>query len=253
VTVVADGEERVLQAPTIIAAHGSWESGHLPSNLQKTNRPGDFFGFKAHFKKASLLADLMPLFVFPGGYGGMVWADQGRLSFSCCIRRDWLTKLRAGYEGSAAGAVFRHICKTCPGAMEAVGNAELCGEWLAAGPIRPGLRPGYGDGVFRVGNLAGESHPIIAEGISMALQSGWLLASELTRAAPGEVSPEQAARRYQAAWRRQFALRIRMASAVTQLAINPLLAEAMRLVVGAFPTALVWGATLSGKTKPLPI
>jgi flavin-dependent dehydrogenase len=195
----------------------------------------------------------MPLFVFPGGYGGMVWADQGRLSFSCCIRRDWLTALRrAGDEGSAATAVFRHICQTCPATMEAVGNAELCGDWLAAGPIRPGLRPGYNAGIFRVGNLAGESHPIIAEGISMALQSGWLLAAELTRAAARDASPEDVARRYRAVWRGQFALRIRVASAVTQLAINPVLAEGMRRVVRAFPAALVWGATLSGKTKPLP-
>jgi flavin-dependent dehydrogenase len=29
---------------------------------------------------------------------------------------------------------------------------------------------------FLIGNIAGEAHPIVAEGISMAMQSGWLLA-----------------------------------------------------------------------------
>ena len=27
----------------------------------------------------------MPLMVFPGGYGGMVHSDHGRVSLSCCI------------------------------------------------------------------------------------------------------------------------------------------------------------------------
>ncbi len=35
-------------------------------------------------------------------------------------------------------------------------------------------------GVYPLGNLAGEAHPVIAEGISMAMQSAWLLVREMT-------------------------------------------------------------------------
>ena len=76
-----------LFAPVVIAAHGSWEPGKLATNLEKQHERHDFLGFKAHFRGASLALDLMPLLIFPGGYGGMVWADAGRLSLSCCIRR----------------------------------------------------------------------------------------------------------------------------------------------------------------------
>ena len=61
----------------------------------------------------------------------------------------------------------------------ALAGAEREGPWLASGPLRPGVRLGQGDGIFRVGNAAGEAHPIVGEGISMALQSAFVLAALL--------------------------------------------------------------------------
>ncbi|TIO73582.1 MAG: FAD-dependent monooxygenase [Mesorhizobium sp.] len=248
----------VVRAPVIVAAHGSWEPGPLPSQLDKKSRPSDLLGFKAHFIGSSLPPDLMPLLTFPGGYGGMVVADHGRMSISCCIRRGMLARLRGGLAAkrgghvSAAETVAHHIMATCRGAREALANARLDSPWLAAGPIRPGIRAGYERDIFRVGNAAGESHPIIAEGISMALQSGWLLAQELGEAAEGQAGREAAGRRYQAAWRRLFATRILAAEAIARIALGPGGAALMEAVVRNFPPALTLGARLSGKTKPVP-
>ncbi|HEY5818070.1 MAG TPA: FAD-dependent monooxygenase [Mesorhizobium sp.] len=244
-----------LFAPVVVAAHGSWEPGKLASNLEKTNSPRDFLGFKAHFTEASLAPDLMPLLAFPGGYGGMVWADSGRLSLSFCIRRDALNAARQAHPGmAAAAAVHEHILENCPAAAAAIGGASLIGEWLSAGPIRPGIRPRYADGIFRVGNLAGESHPIIAEGISMALQSGWMLAQQLgTEPNWGPAERAVIAERYSQAWRAQFSTRIRVAALLARLAILPLTAAAMRTIVRLAPVSLSIGAALSGKTRPLPL
>jgi flavin-dependent dehydrogenase len=254
ITIESKGQHRVVTAPVVIAAHGSWEQGKLPSNLQKSHRPSDFFGFKAHFLGSSLPFDLMPLLAFPGGYGGMVWADRGRVSLSCCMRRDALARVRGRYPHmSAAQAVHRHILASCPGVAAAIGAASLDGEWLAAGPIRPGIRSRYANDIFRVGNIAGESHPIIAEGISMALQSGWLLASEIAAADFYDPAARAlAGRRYAHAWKRQFATRIHAASALAQIAIFPYTAGLMKSVVSLFPASLSLGARLSGKTKSLP-
>jgi flavin-dependent dehydrogenase len=254
VTIEADKQEQVLRAPVLIAAHGSWEPGKLPSQLDKINKPSDLLGFKAHFRGASLPADLMPLLIFPGGYGGMVSADHGRLSLSCCIRRDTLAAIRAGRAGaSAAETVHHHILETCRGARETIGRASLDGPWLAAGPIRPGIRSRYDEDIFRVGNIAGESHPIIAEGISMAMQSGWLLADQLLQAgATTQAERARAAARYSAAWRRLFATRIHAASAFAQVAIQPASARAMTAVIKLLPATLTLGAALSGKTRGVP-
>ncbi|MCV3243540.1 NAD(P)/FAD-dependent oxidoreductase [Mesorhizobium sp. ZC-5] len=252
VRIATGEEERLLSAPVIVAAHGSWEQGKLPSQLQKTSRPSDLFGFKAHFSDAHLTADLMPLFIFPGGYGGMVWSDHGRLSISCCIRRDVLAAVRGSHGGLPAGeAVFRHIAASCRGVAEAIRDDVVAdGGWLAAGPIRPGVRPGYADDIFRVGNLAGESHPLIAEGISMAIQSGWLLAAELSGVDLGARSARaNAGRRYSAAWRRQFWLRIVAAESFARAAAFPGAARIAWPLVGAVPGLLTLGARLSGKTR----
>src|SRR5438128_768424 len=154
----------ILRAPVIVAAHGSWEPGPLPSQLEKKSSPSDLLGFKAHFTGSWLAPDLMPLLTFPGGYGGMVLADPGRLSISCCIRRDMLTRLRGslarerGGHVSAAEAVEHHIMATCRGEREALEQAPLDGPWLAAGPIRQGIRPGIEEDIFPYGNRAGTSH-----------------------------------------------------------------------------------------------
>ncbi len=251
-------EAAILRAPVIVAAHGSWEPGPLPSQLEKQSRPSDLLGFKAHFTASSLPPDLMPLLTFPGGYGGMVLADHGRMSISCCIRRDMLVRLRGslarerGSRVSAAEAVEHHIMATCRGAREALEQARLDGPWLAAGPIRPGIRVGYEADIFRVGNAAGESHPIIAEGISMALQSGWLLAHELGAAESGQTGREAAGRRYEAAWRGLFSTRILAAEAIARMALGPGGAALMEAVVRNFPRALTLGARLSGKTRSVP-
>jgi menaquinone-9 beta-reductase len=249
VSISSGTEERTLQAPLVVAAHGSWEPGRLPTQLQKTHRPSDLFGFKAHFKSARLHADLMPLFIFAGGYGGMVWSDHDRLSISCCIRRDVLAEIRKSAE-PAGEAVFRHIIASCAGVEEAIGNAALDGGWLGAGPMRPGIRACYADDIFRVGNLAGESHPLIAEGISMAVQSGWLLAAELSRLdARDESARDAAGRRYSARWHKQFRRRIQAAAVFARLAAIPQGAAVAGPFVGAFPGILTLGAWLSGKTK----
>ena len=247
--------QAVLTAPVIVAAHGSWETGKLPSQLDKVNRPGDLLGFKAHFLGAALPADLMPLIVFPGGYGGMVWSDRGRLSLSCCIRRDMLARARRTYGNlAAAEALHRHLLESCRGVRDAIGNAALDGHWLAAGPIRPGIRSGYGDGIFRVGNIAGESHPIIAEGITMAAQSAWLLASALAGVDPYDAAArERAGAEYGKAWRRLFALRLHAAGAFAAIAISPAGRAGMRAVIRMVPPTLTIGAALSGKTRAMPM
>ena len=254
VRIASANRESALSAPVVIAAHGSWEQGKLPSHLKRTLRPSDLFGFKAHFRGAELAPDLMPLLVFPGGYGGMVWSDSGRLSVSCCIRRDALFEARSIHGNVSAGeAVERHIVASCRGVREALRHASIEDGWLAAGPIRPGIRARYADDIFRVGNLAGEAHPLIAEGISMAMQSGWLLGSQLAHGGSGDKAGRQRiGRAYSGLWRQQFLVRINAAGAFARILALPRSAAIIGPLVATFPAILTLGAELSGKTKSLP-
>jgi hypothetical protein len=93
-------ESRPSRRPIVIAAHGSWDTGHLPlPGVPDKPRRSDLLAFKARFTHARLPAGRMPLIAFPGGYGGLVESDGRRVSFSCCIRRDALAACRAASRG----------------------------------------------------------------------------------------------------------------------------------------------------------
>jgi len=240
-----------LKARLVIAANGSWERGPSPLPPLAAHRASDLLAFKAHFRDCDLPADLMPLLVFPGGYGGMVHSDDGRVSLSCCIRRDALQRAREKHrEQHAATATLHHIAATCGGARDALKRATLDGAWLSAGPIRPGLRRRYGDGMFFAGNAAGEAHPVVAEGISMAIQSAGLLARHLIARQDDVLagSTAEAARGYDADWRTGFAPRIRAAAVFAHLAMRPQLSRPLVPLLKLFPQALTLGAWFSGKT-----
>ncbi len=231
-----------LQARMVIAASGSWNSKG-PFALDRPARPSDLLGFKAHFRRSPLPEDLMPLLAFPGGYGGMVHSDAGRVSLSCCVRRDALATIRARHGGRAAEAVFAHIAATTKGAALALAGAEPDGAFLSAGPIRPGIRTRYRDGIFFTGNLGGEAHPVIAEGISMAVQSSTLLAKLLI----GEADIALAGRRYSRAWRQTFAPRLEASRLFAHIAMQPATRALAAALVHRMPALLTFGACLAGK------
>lgn len=245
-----------LTAPVVIAAYGSWDTGRLLAPGGRRAAQSDLLAFKAHFTTAALPPHRMPLVAFPGGYGGLVHTDNDRLSFSCCIRRDALAACRAAAPGAAAGAaVFAHVLRNCRGAREAHEGAVREGEWLAAGPLCPGVRSVCRDGYFAVGNAMGEAHPIVAEGISMAIQSAWLLCERLVDARPASSNASWNAlgRDYESAYRRNFAARIRAAAVFAALAMRPKAAPAVAAMLGNMPALLAFGARCAGKARRLSV
>lgn len=250
-----------LRAGVVVAAHGSWEP--LPSEraaVRERRAPSDLFAFKANFRDAAIASDVLPVLSFRGGYGGMVVADGGLATLACCVRADRLQALRAERPGERAGDVVGAMLRAeCAGVDEALRHAEREGAWLASGPLRPGIRLGAGDGVFRVGNAAGEAHPIVGEGISMALQSAFVLAAriaplraELLDHAGAASAQARALASYEALWRRRFSRRLRVAATFAHVAMRPGLAQAVWPLMQRWPGVLTQGARLSGKTRCAP-
>ena len=245
-----------LRAPIAIAAHGSWEvlpSGRASRRLARS--PSDLFAFKANFRNSSLREGLLPVLSFRGGYGGMVVADGGITTVACCIRADRLEAIRRGLPGARAGdGVEAMLRRECGGVGAALQSAFRDGPWLAAGPIDPGIRLRADDGLLRIGNAAGEAHPIIGEGMSMALQSAWLLCAHLLDAkrlaGVSDVAwQREVAHRYAAQWQLRFRHRLRLAAAFAQLAMRPASAASLMTLARAWPALLTFGARWSGKVR----
>lgn len=246
--------KRVLQAPVIIAACGSWQ----PQAFMQTEKPpriaSDLFAFKANFHGAHLPPGLLPVLSFAGGYGGMVREGDGFMTLACCIRHDALKACRARWPNLTAGeAVEAYLKASCAGVELALAGAVRQGPWLSVGPLRPGIRLGKGKHeLFMVGNAAAEAHPIIGEGISMAMQSSWLLCRKLI-ACPNKSGRTLRAvfEDYPRAWRRHFATRLRLAALFAHLAMRPQFGKALLPVLQRWPGMITQGAYLSGKVRPL--
>src|SRR5207244_2826878 len=107
------------------------------------------------------------------------------------------------------------------------------------------------NGIFLAGNCAGEAHPVVAEGISMAIQSSGLLCRRLIMKQDDVVAGrrlDEIEKSYTAAWKSAFALRIRAAALFARLAMSPTAASLLQPVMKRFPKALSVGAELSGKS-----
>ena len=243
-----------LRSPVLIDAHGAWQS--LSADQPPAHRApaaADLFAFKANFSGAALRTDTISVLALDGGYGGMVVADGGVTTVACCIRRDRLGDVRRASPTKRAGdAIETWLKRQCAGVGLALREATREGQWLAAGPIRPATRIRANDKFFRIGNAAGEAHPILGEGISMALQSAALLCSHLlgdqpSARVPGDVPHYELQRRYEFDWHRRFDARLRTAATFAQVAMRPRAAAGLISLAGHWPALLTLGARLGGK------
>ena len=149
-------------------------------------------------------------------------------------------------------AVVAHVKRSCRGVREALAHALREGDWPAAGPIRPGIRRPLQRGIFLIGNAAGEAHPVIAEGISMAIQSAWLLSRRLiANGLESRLSLETVAEEYERAWRHQFAIRVRAAAIFAYWAMRPALVNCLLPCLWLKPSLLTVCAQWSGKASTL--
>ena len=257
-----------LTAPVAILANGSWEPLPAQRAQRRTQRrASDLFAFKANFSAGTLPPGLLPVLSFPGGYGGMVVADAGTLTLACCVRADRLEQLRKASPGHSAGEVVEAMLRReIPAVDQALRAAVRDQPWIASGPLHPGVHLREDDTVFRIGNAAAEAHPIIGEGMSMAMQSAWLLCAQLLEGAPHhrcgvpqkhsaqEVALWQAhiARRFARLWRRKFALRLHVAAVLAHAAMRPGWSALPLQLAQRWPSLLTRGVAWCGKTRTVP-
>jgi len=252
------GESARVGARVLIDAHGSWEPSPIAAMRSRVeSRGSDLFAFKANFSGARLEPGLLPVLAFDGGYGGMVLADGGQLTIACCVRRDALRDARVNAAGGSAGAAVEDLLRrSCAGVRRALDGAERVGTWLSVGPIRPGRRRLFSErGGFAVGNAAGEAHPILGEGISMAMQGAFLLCARLEEHRDAlllRAGERAVARLYSRDWRRAFGGRIRWAALFAALAMRPA-ARALLPALKAWPGLLTAGAIVGGKVRAAPV
>jgi menaquinone-9 beta-reductase len=231
-----------MHARAVVAAHGSWDPGPLPTQCTRTPpAESDLFGFKAHFRRHRVPARTIGLVPFAGGYAGVLELGNGAATFACSVRRAALRALRRS-RMSAGEALFRHVLASSTALEDALGDGIHEGPWLAVGPLRPGIRPLVRDGIFAVGNAAGEVHPIVGEGITLALESASALAAPLIDALARGCDPLEAAAPYRSRYRAALRRRLWRSAALATIAMNPALAACAREPLRRMPSLLAFAA-----------
>lgn len=246
-----------LRAPVVIMANGSWDTG--PGGTRHAAmRSRDLFAFKANFSGSQLAPGLLPVISFAGGYGGLVIAENGQLTLAGCIRRDALRACRAAAPGQTAGEAFERHLRASTGALrDALAGARREGTWLGVGPIHPGTREPWDrvNGRFVIGNAAAEAHPIIGEGISMAMQSAWFLCERLIAVKHENASTaalQGVGADYASRCKHAFAPRLHLAATLAHLAMRPWLAPAVWPLISGAPHLMTAIARGAGKSRIAP-
>jgi flavin-dependent dehydrogenase len=248
-----------LRAPVVIMANGSWEADPRGPRRIARRRAGDLFAFQANFSGSHLAPGVLPVVSFAGGYGGLVVAENRQLTLAGCIRRDVLKACRVNAAGRTAGDAFEEYLREHTGALRNVlEGARREGTWLGIGPIQPGIRAPWqrADGRFMIGNAAAEAHPIIGEGISMAMQSARLLCARLAAAGRRHASADTLQRvgiDYARDWRQAFAPRLHLAATLAQLAMRPWLAPIVWPLIVRTPRLMTALARAAGKARTAPV
>ena len=182
----------------------------------------------------------------------MVVSNGGRTTLACCIRRDTLYEARAQMPGRSAGDVVEvWLRNSCRGVDAALRSARREESWYAVGPLRIGFRTDGPAGIPRIGNAAAEAHPLIGEGICMALQSAAILAKLFPfpfgrRDAAGIIAMQ---RRHTMLCRRAMARRMHVAQLYAYLAMRPYSATTSALLMKNWPCILTVGARWAGKAR----
>ena len=247
----ARGAFKVLAAPgielmarAVVAAHGSWEPGALPTQCaRKPPKSSDLFGFKAHLARHRMPQGTVALVPFAGGYAGALALADGRATVACSVERGALEEIRRRHPGLAAGdALLRYAREASDALREALEGSVLDGRWHAVGPLRPGARPLARGGVLAVGNVAGEVHPLVGQGITLALQSAAALAVPLIEVLARGADPVRAVAPYGLQYRALLRHQLWRSACLAALATRPWLARWARVGLERAPSLLALAA-----------
>lgn len=181
----------------------------------------DLVAFKTHLRGAKTKTGACEIYVYRGGYGGCNRVEDDLYNL-CFIATATDTKRL----GSDAERVMREVVFSNKRAAAAMSEATVAKAWLAV-PIE---RFGRGElvpaeGLITVGDAAAFIDPFTGSGMLLALESGKIAASSISKTFSNGFSFEDLATDYKRNYSAAFDRRLRACSILRHAAFSPTLAE----------------------------
>jgi flavin-dependent dehydrogenase len=165
----------------LVACGRWWMIEGLPSPARQRNNgsAGHWMGAKAHFQDVAY-SDAVEMYFFPGGYCGLAPIENGMYNVCCLVHRDLAREGTAGGLGNFF-LWLRNVAHH-PALEARLRGTIQVSETVSTAPLRPARLRGECEGTLLAGDAAGFLDPFTGDGISMALHSGRLAASEIAKA-----------------------------------------------------------------------
>lgn len=221
-------DNRKLRASAVFIATGKHD---LRGHARPAGRQSDLVGFKLYFTlapaKTDALREVMDLYLFPDGYGGISLVENGIANLCLVVRRSVLQGL-GGWPHLIENILQsnRHLHWLLDDA------AQLISRPLAISPIPYGYLSAESDGPWRIGDQAAVIPSFTGDGMSIAMHSATLAAQMFLA---GRSSAE-----YTAALRAQIRRRMSLAAWLSQACVSPIGRAAALKFLPLAPVLLRW-------------
>ncbi len=209
--------ESTYAARAVVNAAGRW------SKLTQFDVAGKekWIGLKAHFTEPSP-PQTVDLYFFPGGYCGVTPVGPDSINACAMVRSD-------------AAHTLEDVFTKEPRLFQRSRSWQPLFPPVTTSPLYFREPETESDGIFLAGDAAGFIDPFAGDGISLALQSGTLVAQSITAFLRGTCSLDEAHQQYHVAYRQRFAPAFRNAARLRSALAAPRWIRNAALAFAAMP------------------
>jgi len=216
-------------ASAVINASGRW-SNLRRSRLSRPQRE-KWVGWKAHFRENE--SPSVDLYFFADGYCGVQPLGDGQVNACAMVR-------------ATSAESIQQVLALHPKLAERSRRWQQVSETVATSPLVFAPPQAEEGGILFAGDAAGFIDPFVGDGISLALRSGAMAASDLQAVWEGKISASGAAAAYRSRYERELRPLFRNAGWLRRLASVPRVLRRPVMAVLQLPTVTSF---LVGKTR----
>ena len=222
---------RSITARNVFLANGKHD---LHGWARSETRQSDLIGFKMHWHlnptQTRVLREIMEVFLFPEGYGGLSLVEREVANLCLVVRRSRLRKT-----GGWSELVSTLLCENPLLLQRMQGAAAMWERPLAISPIPYGYLAGQSSGLWCAGDQAAVIPSFTGDGMSIALHSA-ALAAEMYLSG-------QTADAYQQQLGAQLGRGMSIASSLSRAMVSRVGRNLAPIALAVFPGAMKWIAS----------
>ena len=191
--------ETVIRSKAVIGAYGKRSAVDRMLGRQFVKQSNPHIGVKCHFRGVKP-ADRVALYLFRGGYCGVVGVEGGETNVCLLARQEALQE-----SGGSPEKLLETVGRDNSDFARLMSEAEpVAGTLMVISqiPFRPKRQ--VVKGVFMAGDSAGVMPPFLGIGVAAALRSGSACGEVTGRCVAGELGFQAACGIYETWWRQSF-------------------------------------------------